>query len=31
MVMMILRQGGFLMLGFIFAVIRRSWAGKEDK
>ena len=31
MVMMILPAGGFLMLGFIFAVIQKIMAGKEDK
>ena len=30
-VMMILPAGGFLMMGFIFAVIRRSWPEREDK
>ena len=31
MVMMILPAGGFLMMGFIFAVIQKVMAGKEDK
>ena len=31
MVMMILPAGGFLMMGFIFAVIQKDMAGKEDK
>lgn len=31
MVMMILPAGGFLMMGFIFAVIQKIMAGKEDK
>lgn len=30
-VMMILPAGGFLMMGFIFAVIQKVMAGKEDK
>lgn len=30
-VMMILPAGGFLMMGFIFAVIQKIMAGKEDK
>ena len=30
-VMMILPAGGFLMIGFIFAVIQKVMAGKEDK
>ena len=29
--MMILPAGGFLMMGFIFAVIQKVMAGKEDK
>ena len=31
MVMMILPAGGFLMMGFIFAVIQKVMAGKQDK
>lgn len=31
MVMMILPAGGFLMMGFIFAVIQKVMSGKEDK